>query len=766
MKLLLPLLCLVVLVEPHKVTIKSLKCVEASSGFPSLFTTLTNAGAGTVGGVVVGKVVGAASVWNWAVSTTSYWTWGLWNLGATACVASTAGVCAVPLAVGVAALATAGIAVNTIFGHYERKNRFLKDQVMIYANGKKRWPLRRGGVRMGNNDTVNIGLTIEFEDFLHINVMEFDLLKDDFLAEFNVPDSGAFFENYNFNEAFQIAVSVSTRKHLADYDLVLEFERECSEPHTCQPGADLCFDSLGTISGLRGDQFIFGDGKGDLADQNNNCQSIKNAGQCKVQEFGMKCKKTCMVCPYTRCGLWNEWTENNKECCKMSKNKGTCPVGDGDCDSDNDCAVGLECGSGNCRWRTTKFSLGGAEDCCEDPKDTTKKGIGVNDQLIIPAQNHDFAIPTSLMSCPEVLGRSQVSSVSDCVSKCQAQQGCAGFDHCTNPGGCADGVAYQQCRLRTSACFASGVGISMTAGKCPVGFCFYRVSTEVMVDKPANAVATPGFCEGFADVPHYTQNNTFLTTSGTVTECADFCESEPFCTGFDYCNDPDGCGTHTFKVCALKTIACTGRISSRSPGRCPKGWCHHVMTSSPKDKAAAVAKVYGSGAFATAGRKCATCVTLGKQPRGTIDPNAEPTDTEICVAVFENGDFSGWGVGFKPGSYNVTDLVAMGVKNDELSGVKVMEGCEVTLFEKGSFAGWSGKLTPGEYDTKAMQAMGVENDGVSSLIVVAPPTAAPTAFPTSTSTAPIVINGCSAVGVWPFVVSCSSVVALLLHVLV
>ena len=51
-------------------------------------------------------------------------------------------------------------------------------------------------------------------------------------------------------------------------------------------------------------------------------------------------------------------------CCTPKK---PCDVGNGNCDSDNDCIGNLKCGIDNCNY--TKFpSFGKDDDCCYDPK--------------------------------------------------------------------------------------------------------------------------------------------------------------------------------------------------------------------------------------------------------------------------------------------------------------------------------------------------------------------------------------------------------------
>ena len=64
---------------------------------------------------------------------------------------------------------------------------------------------------------------------------------------------------------------------------------------------------------------------------------------------------------FTRpCALQNEvrWQkEGNDECCNKG-GRGTCKLGEGDCDYDSDCEGSLVCGDDNCTW-------GDGDDCCK-----------------------------------------------------------------------------------------------------------------------------------------------------------------------------------------------------------------------------------------------------------------------------------------------------------------------------------------------------------------------------------------------------------------
>ena len=63
------------------------------------------------------------------------------------------------------------------------------------------------------------------------------------------------------------------------------------------------------------------------------------------------------------------WASYSKTCCTDDANE-PCGLGEGDCDTDDECAGDLVCGTNNCLRMGSGFKKG--SDCCELP---TIKGI-------------------------------------------------------------------------------------------------------------------------------------------------------------------------------------------------------------------------------------------------------------------------------------------------------------------------------------------------------------------------------------------------------
>jgi hypothetical protein len=63
-------------------------------------------------------------------------------------------------------------------------------------------------------------------------------------------------------------------------------------------------------------------------------------------------------------------------------------------------------------------------------------------------------------------------------------------------------------------------------------------------------------------------------------------------------------------------------------------------------------------------------------------------------------------------------MTGKGVKNDDVSSLKVPTGCKVTLFQHGQFGGWHATFPAGEYNHAAMLRKGAKNDDMSSLKIV------------------------------------------------
>jgi len=107
-----------------------------------------------------------------------------------------------------------------------------------------------------------------------------------------------------------------------------------------------------------------GDGEGDcdwdveckrgLRCGSNNCGTWSVEGRTLVRD--LKGFDSSDDCCYQRVGC-----SGGDSCCS----NGNCQWGEGDCDSDSDCAEGLSCGSNNCRWMNgDRFSFDSTDDCC------------------------------------------------------------------------------------------------------------------------------------------------------------------------------------------------------------------------------------------------------------------------------------------------------------------------------------------------------------------------------------------------------------------
>ncbi len=98
--------------------------------------------------------------------------------------------------------------------------------------------------------------------------------------------------------------------------------------------------------------------------------------------------------------------------------------------------------------------------------------------------------------------------------------------------------------------------------------------------------------------------------------------------------------------------------------------------------------------------------TMGSTPGGTTkDPDP--------VAIFERFDYEGWSAGFEIGQYTLADMNFHGVRNDDISAVKVQPGFQVTFYDDDNFQGTSHVVTS---DNSELEN-GWWNDRVSSFIV-------------------------------------------------
>ncbi|MDE1462401.1 hypothetical protein [Spartinivicinus poritis] len=87
--------------------------------------------------------------------------------------------------------------------------------------------------------------------------------------------------------------------------------------------------------------------------------------------------------------------------------------------------------------------------------------------------------------------------------------------------------------------------------------------------------------------------------------------------------------------------------------------------------------------------------------------------TSNAAVVYQHCNYDGYSVSLEPGYYKLYQLRELGVKNDDLSSVKVPAGLTVTLYEHDNFGGRSWLLNSNE---SCLVRRGA-NDQVSSIVV-------------------------------------------------
>ena len=81
--------------------------------------------------------------------------------------------------------------------------------------------------------------------------------------------------------------------------------------------------------------------------------------------------------------------------------------------------------------------------------------------------------------------------------------------------------------------------------------------------------------------------------------------------------------------------------------------------------------------------------------------------------MYDGNHFTGWVRSFSYGDFNCCSSIP----NDQLSSLRVLEGCTVTVYQHGGYGGWSAHFGPGDYDKNAFVAAGGRNNDASSLKV-------------------------------------------------
>ncbi|MGB1309811.1 MAG: beta/gamma crystallin-related protein [Leucothrix sp.] len=139
-----------------------------------------------------------------------------------------------------------------------------------------------------------------------------------------------------------------------------------------------------------------------------------------------------------------------------------------------------------------------------------------------------------------------------------------------------------------------------------------------------------------------------------------------------------------------------------------------------------------------------------------------PATAFANATVYQHCNFKGYKVNLAPGNYDLRDLNARGIRNDDLSSIKVRRGYEIiayqhhhftgkaiklrandsclvnnkfndiissikvrriappsraTVYQHCNFGGYRVNLAPGNYDLNQLTRMGIKNDDLSSLKV-------------------------------------------------
>lgn len=70
-------------------------------------------------------------------------------------------------------------------------------------------------------------------------------------------------------------------------------------------------------------------------------------------------------------------------------------------------------------------------------------------------------------------------------------------------------------------------------------------------------------------------------------------------------------------------------------------------------------------------------------------PDKIPVVSDIAVVVFQHCDYTGYSLALSEGEYNLSDLMSHGVKNNDLSSLKIVEGYKITFYDQVNFGGTS-----------------------------------------------------------------------------
>lgn len=70
-------------------------------------------------------------------------------------------------------------------------------------------------------------------------------------------------------------------------------------------------------------------------------------------------------------------------------------------------------------------------------------------------------------------------------------------------------------------------------------------------------------------------------------------------------------------------------------------------------------------------------------------PDKIPIVSNIALVAFQHCNYTGYSLALSEGEYNLSDLMSYGIKNNDLSSLKVADGYQVLFFDQVNFGGAS-----------------------------------------------------------------------------